>query len=340
MTTATTPREIIIRNLEFSNPERIGMAFDHGRINDFCSAGIGPSETWEQKRWVEGNVEYYDDEWGNIWQRIVSMGRGGEIYEPALQDWATLDSYELPDMANPRRFEHARQVFAADKLNPQGGERYHVANLPGFPFAICRYLRNMEVYFLDLIAEREHIGELHDRVTSLLERMIEQFAAAGADGIFFCEDWGVQDRLLIRPAMWREIFKPLFQRLCDTAHQCGLHVLMHSCGYNWAILDDLAETGVDCFQFDQTLIYGLERLGEKLQALQVCLYSPVDIQQVLPTGDRALIESYARKMIDLFGSNGGGLIAKNYGDLHGIGVEAEWDQWAYDVFVAHGRRGG
>ena len=325
-----TPREIITRSLEFNHPERIGMAFDRGRINDFCGAGIGPSDTWEQKRWVEGNIEYYDDEWGNIWWRIADMGAGGEIYTAVLEDWSMLADYTLPDMANPHRFERAKKVFAEEK------ERYRVGSLPGFPFAICRYMRKMEIYFIDLIAERAHIDELHERVTSLLEKVIAQYAAAGADGVFFCEDWGVQDRLLISPAMWREIFKPLFKRLCDTAHNCGLHVLMHSCGYNWDVLDDMAEVGIDCFQFDQTTLYGLDRLAQKLQNLQVCLYSPVDIQKVLPTGDRALIEAYAHKMIDMFGSNGGGLIAKNYGDLHGIGVDPEWDQWAYNVFVEHG----
>jgi hypothetical protein len=30
------------------------------------------------------------------------------------------------------------------------------------------------------------------------------------------------------------------------------------------------------------------------------------------------------------------LIAKDYGDLHGIGVLPEWDQWAYDTFVRVG----
>jgi hypothetical protein len=327
-----TPREIIVRNLEFSGPERIGMAFDRERINDFRGAGIGPSETWAQKRWVEGNVEYYDDEWGNVWHRIVGMGKGGEVHTPVLEDWNKLDRYELPDMANPKRFARAREIFAQEK------ERYRVGSLPGFPFAVCRYMRKMEVYFVDLIAERVRIDKLHERVTSLLQEIIRQYAEAGADGVFFCEDWGVQDRLLISPTMWREIYKPLFRRLCHTAHGCGLHVLMHSCGYNWDILDDLAEVGIDAFQFDQPEVYGLERLAQKLNSLQVCLYSPVDIQRILPTGDRELIESYARKMIDLFGSNGGGLIAKNYGDLHGIGVEPEWDGWAYDVFVQQGKR--
>jgi hypothetical protein len=324
-------REIITRNLEFTCPKRIGLSFDRERINDFYGMNIGPSDTWEQKRWVEGNVEYYDDEWGNLWHRLVDMGAGGEIYQPVLEDWSALDHYELPDMAHPARYAQAQEVFA------HVDDHYRTGWLPGFPFAICRYMRKMEVYFVDLIAERAYVDELHERVTVLLERMIEQYARAGADGVMFCEDWGVQDRLLIHPDMWREIYQPLFQRLCHTAHQCGLHVLMHSCGYNWDILDDMAEAGIDCFQFDQPEVYGLERLSEKLGQLQVCLYSPVDIQRIMPTGDRALIEGYARRLVELF-ANGGGLIAKNYRDLHGIGVEPEWDQWAYDVFLQRGTR--
>jgi len=131
--------------------------------------------------------------------------------------------------------------------------------------------------------------------------------------------------------MWRDIFKPLFARLCEAAHACGLHVLMHSCGYNWEILNDLAEVGINAFQFDQPAIYGLERLAAKLNGLKVCLYAPVDIQKVMPAGDRARIEGEARRMVELFG---GHFIAKNYGDLHGIGVKPEWDDWAYQVFLA------
>lgn len=321
-----TSREIIKRNLEFSDPERIGMAFGGGRMNDFCGAGIGPSETYQQRRWVEGNFEFYDDEWGNIWHRIIGRSSGGEIYEPVLKEWSKLKDYRLPDMANPKRFDQARKIFSQEK------ERYRLGSLPGFPFAICRYMRKMEIYFMDLIAERGHIVELHERVTSLLKEMIKQLSKAGADGIFFCEDWGIQDRLLISPAMWREIYKPIFKILCDTAHNNGLHVLMHSCGYNWDILDDLAEVGVNCFQFDQPALYVLERLADKLQRLKICLYSPVDIQKVLPTGNRELIEANARKMVKLFGGKHGGLIANNYGDLKGIGVEPEWDQWAYQTF--------
>lgn len=323
-----TSREIIKRNLSSGGASRFGMSFSAGRLNDFTGRGLAPSAIWTKKTWTEGDTEFYTDEWGNTWHRLVGMSAGGEIFKPAIQDWSQLKDWRAPDMDNPARYLQAREVYA------KAPDKYHLGSLPGFPFAISRYLRKMEIYFQDLILEREHIDELHDKVTGLLERIIQRYTAAGADGVFFCEDWGIQDRLLISPEMWREIFKPLYRRLCATAHKAGLQVLMHSCGYNWAILDDLGEVGVNAFQFDQPGLYGLERLAAKLKTIGVCLWSPVDIQKIMPTGNKELIEKSAGRMVELFFNQNGRFIAKNYGDLKGIGVKEEWDQWAYERFAA------
>lgn len=321
-----TSREIIKRNLSGRDAIRFGMGFSGDRQNDFAGADLAPSAVWEKKTWTEGAAEFYTDEWGNTWHRLVGMSAGGEIFKPALQNWGQLKDWRLPDMDNPARYLQVKDAFA------KAPDKYHLGSLPGFPFAISRYLRKMEIYFQDLILEREHIDELHDKVTGLLERMIRQYAASGADGVFFCEDWGIQDRLLIHPDMWREIFKPLFRRLCDTAHKNGLQVLMHSCGYNRAILDDLAEVGINAFQFDQPEVYGLERLASKLKTIGICLWSPVDIQKIMPTGKEDLIKKSAERMVELFFRQNGRFIAKNYPDLKGIGVKEEWDQWAYETF--------
>jgi uroporphyrinogen-III decarboxylase len=112
-----------------------------------------------------------------------------------------------------------------------------------------------------------------------------------------------------------------------------MKVFLHSCGQNWALLDDLIECGFDCFQFDQPRAYDMPALARKLREHKVALWSPVDIQQVLPTGDRERIEREAECMVETFR---GGLIAKNYPDLHGIGVKPEWDRWAYEVFLRIG----
>jgi uroporphyrinogen decarboxylase len=319
-----TSREIILRNITHSNPERPGLNFSRGRLNDFRGAGVGASAHWQERRWVEGDVEYYDDEWGNIWHRFVYGSKGGEIYRPAIEDWAQLKDLRVPDFDNPARFARMRTIFTDET------SKFRLASIPGWVFATSRYLRKMEIYFMDLLIERDHIEELHEIVTSLYERVIIQCAKAGADGIFFCEDLGTQERVLIGPPMWREIFAPHYRRLCGTAHAHGLKVIMHSCGYNWELIDDLIDNGIDCLQFDQPAAYDQVALPAKLRERKVGLWSPVDIQKIMPTGDRKLIESEARRMVQTYQ---GGLIMKNYGDIAGIGIKEEWDDWAYHAIL-------
>jgi len=323
-----TPREIIIANIEFSCDERIGFNFSQeGRLNDFVGTGV--SYPFEPQRWEDEKFDYYTDVWGNTWFRVKGLSQGGEIYKPAISEWDDLDKLKLPDYDNPSYYENARKLVIEDK------EHYKVGWMPGWPFATCRYMRKMEIYFVDLITERERINILHDRVTAVLEKIIENYGKVGMDAIMFCEDLGVQDRLLMSPAMWRDIFRPLYERLTSCAHKYGMKVIQHSCGYNWLLIDDLCHAGIDCLQFDQPAVYDMPALAKKLRHYKVGLFSPCDIQKVLPTGNREFIESETRRLVNTFR---GGFIAKNYPDLHGIGVDPQWDKWAYDIFVEEGMR--
>ncbi len=324
-------REIVLSNIEFCGHDQIGMAFTNreGRLNDITGTSV--RHDIETKEWKAEGFLYYTDIWGNTWYRVDGMSKGGEVFTPAIQEWSDLDNLELPDLDNPRYFEHARQLGASETT------RFKNGFLPGWTFATSRYLRKMDVYFTDLIAYRDHIDVLHDRITSLLERVIDRFGEAGMNGVMFCEDLGVQDRLLMSPAMWRDIFRPHYERLTSRAHTHGMKVIQHSCGYNWDLVDDLCEAGIDCLQFDQPAVYDMPALAEKLRRHGVGLYAPCDIQQVLPTGERERIEAETKRLVDTFR---GGFLAKDYGDLHGIGVELEWDEWAYQTFALQGNRNG
>ena len=87
------------------------------------------------------------------------------------------------------------------------------------------------------------------------------------------------------------------------------------------------DCGVDVFQFDQPAVYDMPALAAKLRGRKTALWSPTDIQKVLPTGDRDFIVAETRRMLDTFK---GCLICKNYPDLRGIGVDPECDRWAYE----------
>jgi len=319
-----TSREIILANLTHASPDRCGLNFDGNRCNDFLGGGIGPSLTFTEKRWVEGEMEYSDDEWGNVWRRMRVGSQSGEVYRPAIQDWSVLPNLKFPDYDDPRRYEELRQRYSAPT------DKFKLFFVPGWIFATSRYLRKMEIYFMDLIEYRDEIECLHEKVTDLLVKVIHLAAKSGAEGIFYCEDLGVQDRLLMSPEMWRDVFRKHYLKLTGAAHECGLRVFMHSCGYNWLLIDDLVAAGIACFQFDQPVAYDFPALAAKFKEKKVALWSPIDIQKILPTGNRALIESEAERMVRTFK---GFLIMKNYPDLAGIGVKPEWDEWGYQAVL-------
>lgn len=319
-----TPREIVLANIEQSGAPRAGFTFDGGRRNDTVGAGLEP-RGYAQRRWTEGELEYYDDEWGNLWVRMQGRSAKGEISRPAIADWSALEGYRVPDYTHPDCAAAMRARFA------EPTDRFRLAHIGGWIFDNARYLRKLEVYLADMALYPEEVRRLNAMVAGVYERKILLAAACGADGIVIGEDLGTQTGLLFSPAMFRDFFKPTYTRLLSIAHDRGLKVFLHSCGLNWEIVPDLMEAGVDVFQFDQPALYDMDALAGLMKERRTALWSPVDIQKILPTGNRRTIEDGARRMYELFRGN---LICKNYPDLVGIGVKPEWDAWAYDAFLA------
>ncbi len=319
-------REIVLANIDHQDPPRCGLTFDRGRINDMFGCGLEP-RGYRQRRWVEGKLEYYDDEWGNVWRRMRDGSVKGEIFRPAIEDWSQLDDLQVPDYTHPDCAARVVQVFS----QPAAADKFRLASIGGWIFDNARYLRKMEVYFCDMALYPEELHRMHRMVADVYESKIHLAGKAGADGIMIGEDMGTQTGLLFSPDMFRSYFKEMYTRLLSIAHEYGMKVLMHSCGQNWAIVPDLLDAGVDVFQFDQPALYDMKALAALLKERRAALWSPVDIQQILPTGDRELIEAGAHEMYDTFE---GGLICKNYPDLRGIGVQEEWDMWAYEAICA------
>lgn len=323
-----TSRERVLRCLNFDNPDRIPMSLPDPFPNDFCGGGLSPDPDWKPYRtWeVEGGAQW-EDEWHNVWRRFDTT-RGGEVVEGALQDWSDLDSYVFPRFDLPSRYDDAGKVFAANR------DRYALGHLPGFPFAIMRYLRRIEVFLADLLLEPDNVQRLQRRVIDMLKSCLDQWARVGADGIIFAEDWGTQERLLVSPDLWQRFFRPGFEELVGHARSRNLHVWMHSCGYIRDIIPSLRDVGISVLQLDQPTLSGIDWLRETVGG-RVVIWSPVDIQKILPTGDRDLIRAAAKEMIDKLGQ-GGGFIGGHYGDLKGIAVQPEWQQWASEAFVEFG----
>jgi len=327
-----TSREIIRRVLQFDRPPRIGFTYSdyngRPRLRDTVSIGPAPDPNFEEKRWRDGiGGELWTDEWGCTWRRLEGRTKGGEVVDPPIKTWDDLDNYQPATLDAPSRYEHGPQVR---ETNP---DKYMLGGITGCCFNRARYLRGFGQYLEDCAAEPEQVKRLNQIVSDLVIAQVDIYADIGCDAVTFCEDWGTQQRLLVSPAMWDELFRWTFERLLSHAHNKGLRVWMHSCGYVCDIVPPLVEMGMDLFQFDQPELHGLDNLAQYHG--QVTFWLPVDIQKILPTGDEDLIRGKAREMTDKLG-RGGGLIATDYGDNHSIGVDPLWQHWGYEEFLDHG----
>jgi uroporphyrinogen decarboxylase len=321
-------REIVLRTVEYSGPERVAASMPPPYWHDFSHAGYrlqGYAATWQH---VGGEREEYVDEWGNTWARIDRHSKG-EVARGAIQDLDEVSTAPLPDLANPANYAHAREVFA-----DPGNDRFRIGGLPGFPFNVARKMRRLDQFLMDLLLEQDKIAILLRRIEDLLAGMIVQYAEAGADAVMFPEDWGTQKGLMINPETWRKVFKPGFARLCTVAHAHGIKVFMHSCGKTTVIVPDLIEAGIDVLQFDQPQLHGLVKLAEFHG--QITFWCPVDIQTTLQTQDAARIEADAKEMIERLGGPEGGFIAGYYGGNEAIGLDPAWQDIACQAFTRYG----
>ncbi len=303
---AMTGGEIVRRAVRFERPERLPLALPEPYGNDFASVGLTPSPDARPSKGV--------DEWGAVWVNI-GVSNLGEVKDPPLKDWRDLDRLHVPDIREPRRFsqlEGARER-AGEKFLMGGGlslyERVH-------------FIRGLENTWADIYEAPQQLGRLIDIMVDMNLVAIERYAQAGADGYMFCDDWGLQNRLMISPDSWRRIWKPRYARVYRAAHEAGLLTFLHSCGHIVDILDDLIEIGLDVIQMDQQENMGLELLGERFGG-RITFYCPVDIQATMARGTLDDIRAYARKMVATLGRPEGGFIAKWYSDPKGAGHRQE-----------------
>jgi hypothetical protein len=301
-----TPREIVARTIRFQGAERIPYDLPEPYGNDFAWTGMSPNPDSRRPSGV--------DEWGCVWE-CAGVCTLGEVKQFPLKDWSDWDRLTIPDIRADSRWKDlpGSRERAGDKFLLAGGialyERIH-------------FLRGLENVWEDIYEAPEELGRLIDTLVDMNLYAIERFAAAGVDGYMWWDDWGLQDRLMIAPQSFRDIWKPRYAKVYKAAHDAGMLTILHSCGHITAILDDLIEAGLDVIQMDQQENMGLEVLGRDY-AGRITFYNPVDIQNTMVRGSLEDIRAYCRSMVAALGRPEGGFIAKWYPDPAGAGHRPE-----------------
>ena len=260
------------------------------------------------------------DPWGCLWVRRSDEHKGQVTYHP-LADWDALADYRPPDLAGDEIID-----AVARRLEANADEKYTVAEAYTFWQRIY-YLHGFKATVTDLLLEPERMARLRDMVLDVLLRRLQRLGDLHQlDGVRFCEGWGTQRALLIRPRLWREFFKPAYAKMFDVVRRSGKHVWVHCYGMIEEIIPDLVEIGVDVLN-PQLSCMNRQRL-RRLILGRLCLLGDVDRQRTLPRGTPEEVRAVVRADIDTFASPAGGLIAhgKVAGDMPLANIEAMLDE--------------
>ncbi|GIV14691.1 MAG: hypothetical protein KatS3mg022_0126 [Armatimonadota bacterium] len=207
-----------------------------------------------------------------------------------------LEEYPWPDFTPPYRHEHLEAEVQA--WHSKG---YFVTGFAGHIFETAWQIIGFERIFRDFIENPEFVEWVLEKITQDNCFKARRLAEAGVDMVQFGDDVGMQDRLMMRPEVWRRFLKPRLAREIAAARAVrpNIPIWYHSDGNIADIIEDLIEVGVtvlnpvqpECLNMD----WVKREFGDRL-----AFWGTIGTQTVMPFGKPEDVKQAVKEMIDRF----------------------------------------
>jgi hypothetical protein len=242
------------------------------------------------------------DDFGTLWQ----VERAGVCGIPMEWPIADLDHYEdyrwpadFPAGPPPGRQYSGHMCGFDDRWYARGGWITYFEQL--------QQLRGMENFMMDLATEPAALGRFMDDLLAFDLRWIAHWTKLQYDGLHFADDWGDQRSLMVKPELWRRLFKPRYAEMFRRVHAAGMDVWYHSDGRINDIFADLIEIGVDVINCQVAVVrHGWIAANARGR---VAFRTDIDRQRILPFASPAEVKEEVHRTFEACGTADGGLIA-------------------------------
>lgn len=214
---------------------------------------------------------------------------------------------------------------AARLLCQRFGDRLSVRGTGTGPLSLAAYLLGIENLLTKLAelngggatpADESDFHTLMEIVSDATIAFLKAQVELGVHIIYLGDSLASCD--MISPVMYRRFVLPyhkkIFHELQDGCRRRGAHTLLHVCGNNTAILDDLSTTGAEIYEVDSKidLEVALRMIGSR-----ICLIGNLDPVGLLLNGSAEDVRRESRKRISAAPTEGGFML--------GTGCFVAWD---------------
>jgi len=205
----------------------------------------------------------------------TTMGLGGIYMEPLelpIKNADDLNAHQLPPITD-------KQFAAIRKIRQAHPETCILVEVASLQQAVCDFMIGTMQFMLALYDYPDAIKEFMGRMADWIIEMVRCAVRAGADIVYLQDDYGMTDRPLISVDMWLEYTYPHLKRIVEAAHDAGVPIMLHSCGYQMSFLDYYVKAGVDVLQSFQPKAgndfeAAYEKYGDRL-----AFATGIDVQQ-------------------------------------------------------------
>ncbi len=269
----------------------------------------------------------YIDSWGSGAMEIAP-GEWFPGVHPLLEATTPeeVEAYEgWPDMSDPSRVAHVR---AEARALAEAGE-YAILATPWllFPFERAYAMQGLEHFLLNMALHPDFAVALLRKNAEMCKALMGVFLEELGDNVDMIkigDDLGTQHSLMISPAMYRDMLKPIhadFIRFIK--ERTRARVFFHTDGDVEPLINDFIEMGVDILNPIQTsagkmadLVALKENYGDK-----ITFCGAVDTHRVLPHGTPDEVRAEVRRVIQALAPGGGFMLGAVHTIMNDVPAE-------------------
>ena len=284
-----------------------------------------PAAVLERNRTREPHSDYIDS-WGS---GAVEVGPGE--WFPMVQPLAKatsideIERYPWPDVDDPTRVAHMGAEAA--RLAAEGEFAIMVTPWLLFPLERAFAMQGIGPFLTNAAVNPEFAEALLRKIGGLCERLMGHVLDAVGDNVDIIkigDDLGMQQSLLMSPAMYRSMLKPIHaESIAAIKRRTTAKVFFHTDGDVFPLLDDLVEIGVDILNPIQTSAGRMADLATLKRrygdALVFC--GGIDTQGILPHGTPDEVRAEVRRVIGELAPGGGYLLASVHTIMNDVPAE-------------------
>lgn len=244
------------------------------------------------------------DEWGIYYIDKPGVFSGMRTSNFKDCSWDELEDKLVNNFPDPFAQGRFKNV---DKIREENPDSYVVGHWWATFFERFIALRKEDEFLMDLYINRDRVEKLGWMICDFFCGIVDGYAEAGMDGIFFSDDLGFTEQLIFPPDMFRELFKPWYKKLFERIHKHDMHVILHSCGYLWDVIPDLIEVGMDVHHFQSSVLEPKTYVQE--YGKDLTFFGGIDIQKFLINTDAEGVKKGVKEYFEVLDHDGGGYIA-------------------------------